>query len=101
MKFSFPIGATTLDLTDHAGYMPDARDLVVKLVAERGSGRLLGGQVLGQAGVAQRVDVLATALYTELTLEGLTRLDLAYAPPFNSVYDPLQVAATSLLRKGL
>ena len=97
----FDIVATTLDSTDHAGYMPDARDLTVKLVAERGSGRLLGGQVLGQAGVAQRVDVLATALYAELTLEGLTRLDLAYAPPFNSVYDPIQVAATSLLRKGL
>ncbi len=97
----FDIVAATLDSTDHAGYMPDARDLTVKLVAERGSGRLLGGQVLGQAGVAQRVDVLATALYAELTLEGLTRLDLAYAPPFNSVYDPIQVAATSLLRKGL
>ena len=97
----FAIVTTTLDSTDHAGYMPDARGLTVKLVAERGSGRLLGGQVLGQAGVAQRVDVLATALYAELTLEGLTRLDLAYAPPFNSVYDPIQVAATSLLRKGL
>lgn len=97
----FDIVATTLDSTDHAGYMPDARDLTVKLVAERGSGRLLGGQVLGQAGVAHRVDVLATALYAELTLEELTRLDLAYAPPFNSVYDPIQVAATSLLRKGL
>ena len=97
----FDIVATTLDSTDHAGYMPDARDLTVKLIAERGSGRLLGGQILGQAGVAQRVDVLATALYAELTLDDLTRLDLAYAPPFNSVYDPLQVAATSLLRKGL
>ncbi|HEY8601571.1 MAG TPA: FAD-dependent oxidoreductase [Thermomicrobiales bacterium] len=97
----FNIVATTLDSTDHAGYMPDARELTVKLVAERGSSRLLGGQVLGQAGVAQRVDVLATALYAEMTLEGLTRLDLAYAPPFNSVYDPIQVVATSLLRKGL
>jgi NADPH-dependent 2,4-dienoyl-CoA reductase/sulfur reductase-like enzyme len=97
----FGIVATTLNSTDHAGYMPDARDLAVKLVAERGSGRLLGGQVLGQAGVAQRIDLLATALYAELTLDDLTRLDLAYAPPFNSVYDPIQVAATSLLRKGL
>jgi NADPH-dependent 2,4-dienoyl-CoA reductase/sulfur reductase-like enzyme len=97
----FAVVATTLDSTDRAGYMPDARDLTVKLVAERGSGRLLGGQVLGKAGVAQRVDLLATALYAELTLEGLTQLDLAYALPFNSVYDPIQVAATSLLRKGL
>ncbi len=97
----FSTVATTLESTDRAGYLPDARDLVVKLVAERGTGRLLGGQVLSQGGVAQRIDVLATALYAELTLAALTELDLEYAPPFNSVYDPIQVAATSLLRKGL
>lgn len=97
----FAIVATTLESTDRAGYMPDARELIVKLVAERGTGRLLGGQVLGNGGVAQRIDVLATALYAELTLAALTELDLEYAPPFNSVYDPLQVAATSLLRAGL
>lgn len=44
--------------------------------------------------------MLATALYSDLSLEELTRLDLAYAPPFNSVWDPLQVAATKLLRQG-
>ena len=97
----FSIVATTLASTDRAGYLPDAQELIVKLVAERGTGRLLGGQVLGKDGVAQRIDVLATALYAELTLEALTELDLEYAPPFNSVYDPIQVAATSLLRKGL
>jgi len=90
--------ATLLDATDRAGYMPDHRDLTLKLVAEAGSGRLLGGQVLGRGGVAQRVDLLATALHAELTLDELTGLDLAYAPPFNSVWDPVQVAATRLLR---
>ena len=69
-------------------------------MAERGSGRLLGGQAVGYGGVDKRIDVLATALYAGLTVEDLTRLDLEYAPPFNSVWDPLQVAATSLLRKG-
>lgn len=93
--------ATTLDSTDHAGYMPDAGSLTVKLVAERGTGRLLGGQAIGRGGVDKRIDTLATALYAGLTVEELTRLDLAYAPPFNSVWDPIQVAATSLLRKGL
>ncbi len=91
----------TIDSTDHAGYLPDARPLTVKLVAERGTGRLLGGQAIGRNGVGKRIDVLATALYTGLTVEDLTRLDLAYAPPFNSVWDPVQVAATALLRKGL
>jgi len=92
--------STTLDSTDHAGYLPDAQPLTVKLVAESGSGRLLGAQAVGRAGVAKRIDVLATALYAGLTLADLPRLDLAYAPPFNSVWDPLQVTATSLLRQG-
>ena len=96
-----PCVATTLDSTDHAGYLPDARPLTVKLVAERGTGRLLGGQAVGRGGVAKRIDVLATALYLGLTVEDLPKLDLAYAPPFNSVWDPLQVAATALLRRSL
>ncbi len=92
-------GATVLRSTDHAGYLPDAQELIVKLVAEAGSGRLLGGQVVGRAGADKRIDVLAAALYAGMTIEDLTRLDLAYAPPFNSVWDPLQAAATTLLRR--
>jgi len=94
----FAAVATLIESTDRAGYIPDRRDLTLKLVAEAGSGRLLGGQVLGRGGVAQRIDLLATALYSALTLAELADLDLAYAPPFNSVWDPVQVAATRLLR---
>lgn len=97
----FQTVATTLATTDRAGYMPERREFTLKLVAERGSGRLLGGQAIGHGGVAQRIDLLATALHTELTLDDLTALDLAYAPPFNSVWDPVQAAATKLLRAGL
>jgi NADPH-dependent 2,4-dienoyl-CoA reductase/sulfur reductase-like enzyme len=93
--------ATTLNSTDHAGYLPDALPLIVKLVAERSTGRLLGGQAAGQGGVDKRIDVIATALYAGLTLEDVPRLDLAYAPPFNSVWDPVQVAATVLLRRAM
>lgn len=93
--------ATMLDSTNHAGYLPSARGLTIKLVAERGTGRLLGGQAVGYGGVAKRIDVLAAALYAGLTVEELTRLDLAYAPTFNSVWDPIQVSATALLRQGL
>lgn len=94
-----PCTAVTLNSTDHAGYLPDAQSLTVKLVAERDTGRLLGGQAVGQGGVDKRIDVLATTLYMGLTIDDLPQLDLAYAPPFNSVWDPLQVAATSLLRR--
>jgi NADPH-dependent 2,4-dienoyl-CoA reductase/sulfur reductase-like enzyme len=90
----------TLNSTDHAGYLPDAQPLLLKLIAEQGTGRLLGAQAVGRGGVAKRIDVLATALYSELTLEDVPQLDLAYAPPFNSVWDPLQAAATRLLRNN-
>ncbi len=93
--------ATTLDSRNHAGYMPDAKPLTVKLVAEKETGRLLGAQAVGRGGTDKRIDVAATALHAGLTVEDLTRLDLEYAPPFNGVWDPIQVAATSLLRKGL
>ena len=94
-----PCTAATLNSTDHPGYLPDAQSLIVKLVAERDTGRLLGGQAVGQGGGDQRIDVLATALYMGLTFDELPQLDLACAPPFNSFWDPLQVAATSLLRR--
>jgi NADPH-dependent 2,4-dienoyl-CoA reductase/sulfur reductase-like enzyme len=89
----------SLTTTDVAGYMPDAQPLTVKVIAEAGTGRLLGGQAMGRAGAAKRIDVLATALFNDLDLSALTELDLAYAPPVNSVWDPLQVTATKLLRR--
>jgi hypothetical protein len=54
---------------------------------------------VGRAGAARRIDVLATALFNDLDLAELTRLDLTYAPPINSVWDPMQVMATKLLRR--
>ncbi|AFZ69680.1 FAD-dependent oxidoreductase [Deinococcus peraridilitoris] len=89
-----------LKSTDQAGYMPGAEDLRVKLVVERGTGRLLGGQAIGKRGADKRIDVLATALYAGMTVSQLEELDLAYAPPFNSVWDPVQAAATRIRRQG-
>ncbi len=65
----------------------------MKLVAERGSGRVLGAQIVGQEGAAKRIDVLAAAVWTEMPAEELASLDLAYAPPFAPVWDPVLVAA--------
>ncbi len=59
----------------------------------RGTGRLLGGQIVGVEGAAKRIDVLATCVWTGLTVGELELLDLSYAPPFSGVYDPLLVAA--------
>jgi NADPH-dependent 2,4-dienoyl-CoA reductase/sulfur reductase-like enzyme len=93
-----PCEAIVLDSTDQAGYMPDAVPLTIKLTVEKATGRVLGAQAVGRRGADKRVDVLATALYAGLTLAQLEELDLAYAPPFNSVWDPVQAAATRLRR---
>ncbi len=90
-----PFVEVTVDSTDMAGYYPDATRLRVKMLAEKGSGRLLGVQAAGR-GVDKRIDVAATALHAGLTVEELAWIDLGYAPPFNSVWDPLHVAANKL-----
>lgn len=85
--------ATTTETSIRAGYLPDAGSMAVKLVAERGTGLLLGAQIVGDEGSAKRIDTIATALWSRLTVGDLIDLDLAYAPPFSSVWDPVQTAA--------
>jgi NADPH-dependent 2,4-dienoyl-CoA reductase/sulfur reductase-like enzyme len=87
----------TIETTTRAGYLPDARPMWVKLLAERDTGRLLGVQIMGEAGAAKRVDALAVALHARLTVQDLVDADLAYAPPFASVWDPVQIAARAIL----
>jgi NADPH-dependent 2,4-dienoyl-CoA reductase/sulfur reductase-like enzyme len=74
-------------------YYPGAGRIMVKVLAEMGSGRLLGGQIVGTQGAAKRIDVLATVLHAGLTVEEMIDLDLSYAPPYSSVWDPVVVAA--------
>jgi NADPH-dependent 2,4-dienoyl-CoA reductase/sulfur reductase-like enzyme/rhodanese-related sulfurtransferase len=77
----------------HAGYFPGAEQMVLKLVYEHPTGRVLGAQATGGAGVDKRLDVVATLLYFGGTVHQLAELDLAYAPPFGSAKDPLHMAA--------
>ncbi|AZM91795.1 MULTISPECIES: FAD-dependent oxidoreductase [Streptomyces] len=79
--------------TNTAGYYPGAREMTVKMLAERRTGRLLGVQIVGGAGAAKRVDVAAVALTAGMTVEQVVALDLGYAPPFSPVWDPVLVAA--------
>ena len=65
----------------------------IKLLYGKENQLLLGGQIIGGNGVDKRIDVLATALFHEMTLPDLLDLDLAYAPPYNGVWDPLQQLA--------
>ncbi|QMW66048.1 FAD-dependent oxidoreductase [Mumia sp. ZJ1417] len=85
--------AVTIEATTSAGYMPNARPLTVKVVADRPSRRLLGAQIVGREGAALRIDSFALALWNEMTVDDLMMTDLGYAPPFASVWDPVQQAA--------
>ena len=85
----FDATSTTVEATTHAGYMPSSEPMTVKLISERGTGRVLGGQIVGGSGSAIRIDTLAVAITAGMTVEELTNLDLAYAPPFSSVWDPI------------
>jgi NADPH-dependent 2,4-dienoyl-CoA reductase/sulfur reductase-like enzyme len=89
----FGYHAVVAESTTTAGYLPEARPLSVKMIAERNSGRLLGAQIVGQQGAGKRIDVVATALHNAMTVEEMTHLDLSYAPPFSPVWDPVLVAA--------
>lgn len=89
----FRFEAVTIAATTRAGYFPGARPMTVKMLAELGTGRLLGAQIVGGEGSAKRIDVCAVALWNRMTVEELTGLDLGYAPPFSPVWDPVLVAA--------
>ncbi len=85
--------SATAEGTTTAGYWPDAPEMKIKVVVERGSGRLLGAQVVGGPGAGKRVDVFATALWNGMEASDLAWTDLAYAPPFSGVWDLIHIAA--------
>lgn len=89
----FRFVTSRIESTTRAGYFPGAAPITVKVVAERETGRLLGGQIVGEEGAAKRIDVLATALHARMTVHDLVDLDLSYARPFAPVWDPVLVAA--------
>ena len=89
----FDVGASIVVKDHHAGYYPGAKELVLKLVYDRKSARLLGAQAFGEEGVEKRIDAAAVALQGKLTLHDLAEMDLAYSPPYSSANDPLNLAA--------
>jgi NADPH-dependent 2,4-dienoyl-CoA reductase/sulfur reductase-like enzyme len=92
-RAGFAYITATIQSTNRAGYFPDSAIMTVKLIAEQGTGRLLGGQIVGKAEAAKRIDALAMAVWNGMTVDEMTMVDLAYAPPFAPVWDPILVAA--------
>lgn len=92
-----------LSPNNHAAYYPGASIINMKILYDRDSGNILGGQMIGADGVDKRIDVLATAMYAGLKANQLKELDLAYAPPFSSAKDPVNMAGFMIenIQKGI
>ncbi len=93
-----PVAVSIRQSSRAHGY-PDGVPIQVHLVADRETGLLLGGELVGREGAALRVDILAAALAGHMTVADLQNFDLVYAPPFAPVWDPLLVAANQLIKK--
>jgi NADPH-dependent 2,4-dienoyl-CoA reductase/sulfur reductase-like enzyme len=89
----FDYVTATVESTTRAHYYPDSQPITVKVVVQRGSGRLLGAQIIGKEGAAKRIDLLATAIWAGMPVDDIAQLDLGYAPPFSPVWDPTLIAA--------
>ncbi len=101
-RYNIPYQKSYTQNSSHAGYYPGAIPLSIKLLFTPDTGRILGAQIVGYEGVDKRIDVLATALRAKMTVFDLEELELAYAPPFSSAKDPVNIAgfAASNILKG-
>jgi NADPH-dependent 2,4-dienoyl-CoA reductase/sulfur reductase-like enzyme len=89
----FDVETTIVEAGTRAHYYPGRKLIKIKLIAEKGSGKLLGAQAIGEEGVSKRIDVLATAIWNGMTLSEIAWLDLTYVPPVAPVWDPILVSA--------
>ncbi len=89
----------TIKSRSRAHAHPGSSTIAVHMVGDRGSGRLLGVHMVGQEGVAHRINAPSVALHAGMTVEAFSQSDLAYAPPFGPVWDPILTAANQLLKK--
>ena len=91
-KAGLHVDKVILSPMSHAGYYPGGKMMTMKIIFEKETYRLLGAQIVGYEGVDKRIDVLATAIHAGLRGDQLKDLDLAYAPPYSSAKDPVNMA---------
>jgi NADPH-dependent 2,4-dienoyl-CoA reductase/sulfur reductase-like enzyme len=94
-----PVVSARIEADDRASYYPGARKIWVKLIVERESRKLVGAQAVGYGDVSKRIDVAATAISSGMRIDDVAQLDLAYSPPYGSLWDPLLLAAQAIFRK--
>ena len=102
-KAGLDVDTVILSPKSHAGYYPGGKLMTMKVVFEKETYRLLGAQIVGYDGVDKRIDVLATAIHAGMKATDLKDLDLAYAPPYSSAKDPVNMAGFMIdnIAKGL
>ena len=91
-KAGLNVDKVILSPMSHAGYYPGGKVMTMKVVFEKETYRILGAQIVGYEGVDKRIDVLATAIHAGMKAQDLAKLDLAYAPPYSSAKDPVNLA---------
>jgi CoA-dependent NAD(P)H sulfur oxidoreductase len=105
LEESLRCGFEPVDVTIHARSRahahPGAQTIWVHLIGDRRTGKLLGAQMVGHEGVAHRINAVAVALHAKMSVASFSQTDLAYAPPFGPVWDPLLTAANQLLKKKI
>ena len=91
--------SVTVTKYDKVGYMPDVNNITLKLIADKATGRLIGGQAVGAGDADKRINTLTAALLSKMTVEEFCKNDLTYAPPYSPTIDPLLNAAEILRSK--
>lgn len=91
--------SVTVTKNDKVGYMPDVNNITLKLIADKKTGRLIGGQAIGAGDADKRINTLTTALLSNMTVDEFCKNDLTYAPPYSPTIDPLLNAAEILRSK--
>jgi NADH oxidase (H2O2-forming) len=95
----FKVIAGRANMQTKPSWMPEAKDISVKVVVDAETGRILGGQAIGEEGAAWRINVISVAIKNKMTIEDFSKIELAYCPAVSELYDPLLVAADVALRR--
>ena len=99
LDHGFQVVSGRANLTNKPDYMPGATEVSVKIIVDADTGRILGGQAVGEEGAAWRVNMIALAVMKGMTLEEFSKVELAYCPAVSELYDPLQAAVDVALRR--
>jgi NADPH-dependent 2,4-dienoyl-CoA reductase/sulfur reductase-like enzyme len=101
LKYGFDPIEQEIESITRAGYYPGSKPIWIKIVADRRSGRVLGSQIVGGEAVKERIDLIALALLLKADIRDLANYDACYVPPASPVWEPVNIAASQLVKKLL